>query len=107
VSTNICSRVREQECQRYSGIQRVGTAEARLGVSAVDCECLGNCPFFHDRMKNMPTASELLKQQYCHGDWASCARCMIFQDLGREAVPFDLFPDETDRAIEILEASRG
>lgn len=54
----------------------------------------------------MPTASELLKQQYCHGDWASCARCMIFQSLGREAVPFDLFPDEIDRAIEILEASR-
>lgn len=68
----------------------------------MECECLPGCPFFHDRMKNMPTASELLRQRFCKGDWASCARWMVFQSLGREAVPVDLFPDQADRARAIL-----
>ncbi|TLM70148.1 MAG: hypothetical protein FDZ70_09330 [Actinobacteria bacterium] len=73
----------------------------------MDCICLPACPFFNDRMKNMPSMSEVLKQQFCKGDWSSCARCMVFEALGREAVPPDLFPDETDRARAILDAARG
>jgi hypothetical protein len=56
-------------------------------------------------MKNMPTLSEVLKQQFCRGDWTSCARCMIFKELGREAIPPDLFPDEIERAREILDSA--
>lgn len=73
----------------------------------MSCECLETCPFFHDRMKNMPTMASVLKQQYCLGDWSACARCMVFIEFGREAVPSDLFPDETQRAIELLESLRG
>jgi len=72
----------------------------------MDCECLETCPFFHDRMKNMPTFAGLLKAQFCHDDWTSCARCMIVRELGREAVPLDLFPDQTDRAHSILDAAK-
>lgn len=71
----------------------------------MDCECLPDCPFFNDRMKNMPTMAEVLKQRFCHDDWESCARCMIFTSLGRVAVPADLFPDETARAHEILRSA--
>jgi hypothetical protein len=56
-------------------------------------------------MRNMPTMSEVLKHQFCTGDWERCARCMVFRQLGREAVPADLFPDETGRALEILESA--
>jgi len=76
-------------------------------VSDVECTCLEACPFFHDRMKNMPSMAGVLKQLFCTGDWKSCARCMVFSELGREAVPSDLFPDETDRANAILQAMRG
>lgn len=72
----------------------------------MECECLDACPFFHDRMKNMPTMAEVLKQQFCKGDWSSCARCMIVRELGRKAVPADLFPDEIGRAEEILRGAR-
>lgn len=72
----------------------------------MDCECLTTCPFFNDRMKNMPALSNILKARYCRGDWASCARCMIVQELGRDAVPGDLFPDETERAKEILRTTK-
>lgn len=68
----------------------------------MDCECLPQCPFFHDRMRNMPTMAEVLKQKFCKNDWSACARCMVFRGLGRDAVPYDLFPDETDRARRIL-----
>lgn len=72
----------------------------------MECQCLAGCPFFHDRMKNMPTTAELLKQRFCRAEWSSCARCMVFLALGRGAVPADLFPDEVDRAREILESAK-
>ena len=72
----------------------------------MSCECLPDCPFFHDRMKNMPTAAGVLKQQYCLDDWSRCARCTVFRELGREAVPPDLFPYETERAAETLDVHR-
>lgn len=68
----------------------------------MDCQCLKDCIFFNDRMKNMPSMSEVLKQQYCRGDWEHCARCVVFLALGREAVPKDLFPDELDRARRLV-----
>jgi hypothetical protein len=71
----------------------------------MDCECLALCPFFAGRMKNMPTTAELLKQQFCRGDWHSCARCTIVKALGRDAVPADLFPDDMERARRVLRAA--
>lgn len=70
----------------------------------MECECLPECPFFHDRMKHMPTTAEVLKQRYCRGDSGACARCLIVKALGREAVPADLFPHEVDRAQRLIAA---
>lgn len=68
-----------------------------------DCECLQGCPFFHDKMENMPAMSDILKKRYCHEDWVECARHQVFARLGREGVPSDLFPNQTDRVFVILE----
>ena len=38
-----------------------------------DCERLMTCPFFSDRMENMPKVAELIKQTFCHGDKTQCA----------------------------------
>lgn len=67
-----------------------------------DCECLPKCPFFHDRMSNMPSMADIYKTRYCLGDNFHCARYKIFQSLGREYVPEDLFPNELERALEML-----
>lgn len=69
-----------------------------------DCECLQRCPFFNDKMPNMPTIANLYKQRLCKGDFAKCARYMVFKGKGREQVPGDLFPDHVVRAKQILEA---
>jgi len=69
-----------------------------------ECERIQTCPFFNDKMKNMPATAELMKDKYCRGDFASCARYMVLKALGKEKVPSDLFPNETDRARRIISA---
>lgn len=65
-----------------------------------DCERLTTCPFFTGRMSNMPSVAELLKQSYCFGDKTQCARYQVVS-AGVPAPP-DLFPQQTERAREIL-----
>ncbi len=70
----------------------------------MDCECLPGCPFFHDKMENKPALANLMKKQYCQGDATDCARHRIFEVKGKDAVPSDLFPNQTERANQILGA---
>ena len=67
-----------------------------------DCECLPRCPFFNDKMANMPGMAAIQKRRYCQGDNTQCARHIVLKALGREKVPPDLFPSDTDRAKAIL-----
>lgn len=71
-----------------------------------DCECIGGCPFFNDKMEKKPAMSRLLKKKYCQGDYSSCARYMIFKSLGKPAVPGDLYPNMQDRAQQIIDSSK-
>jgi len=68
-----------------------------------ECECLPKCPFFNDKMAERPATAELMKKQYCRDDYESCARYVIFNKLGREQVPAELFPNQIDRAKQILQ----
>ena len=68
-----------------------------------ECECLPRCPFFNDKMLEiLPAMVEIYKQKYCHEDNALCARFMVFKVLGRERVPVDLYPNQVERAKQIL-----
>lgn len=67
-----------------------------------DCECLGTCLFFNDKMPQMPALSSMYKKTYCTGDNEGCARHMIARTLGRPRVPPDLYPNQTDRAKKII-----
>jgi hypothetical protein len=69
-----------------------------------DCVCLPKCVFFNDKMADMPATADRMKKRYCQGDNSNCARFMVFNTLGREKVPANLFPQNTDRAGEILAA---
>jgi len=70
-----------------------------------DCECLERCPFFNDKMANMPSMADMLKSRYCKGDWASCARHRVFLALGEEAVSGDLYPNQAADADKLIAAS--
>jgi hypothetical protein len=69
-----------------------------------ECECLGKCPFFNDRMANRPATAQILKNQYCLGDNKGCARYQVRKALGPELVPADLLPAQSDKVMGILAA---
>lgn len=66
-----------------------------------DCDFLALCPFFNDKMENMPSAADMMKKLYCKWNYSQCARYMVATALGREKIPADLFPSDASRA-EIL-----
>ena len=72
-----------------------------------DCECLPRCPFFHDKMENMPGMATILKNRYCRGDSSTCARHLVFRVAGSENVPGDLFPNENEKAHELVKELRA
>jgi len=67
-----------------------------------DCEFLENCLFFNDKLKNMPTASGMMKNMYCKWHHAKCSRYRIAIALGKSGVPDDMFPGDQLRANEML-----
>jgi len=71
-----------------------------------ECPLLPTCPFFNDMMANMPAMSEGMKKTFCRQAFLECARYMTCTTLGREQVPADMFPNEPDRARDIIDATR-
>ena len=66
------------------------------------CERLEKCPFFNDRMADMPATAAMFKKQFCEGDFMSCARRMVAVSLSPTQVPSNLFPNEIERARKII-----
>jgi hypothetical protein len=66
------------------------------------CEKLSPCPFFHENLPNMPSASDALKQRYCLGDPSGCARFQVSK--AGKSVPPDLFPNHQHRVAGIVRA---
>ena len=65
-----------------------------------NCEKLQACPFFTDKMANMPNTSKLMKQMYCFGDKMHCARYLV--NRAGIVVPLDLFPHDLERAQQMV-----
>lgn len=53
-------------------------------------------------MADMPAMASVMKKKYCQGDYSKCARYLVCMALGREKVPADLTPSQTDRAKLLL-----
>jgi len=64
------------------------------------CEKLHACPFFNNKLGEMPSVSNLLKQTYCLSAKEDCARYRV--SAAGHAVPDDLFPNDGARARVIL-----
>jgi len=71
------------------------------------CECLADCNFLNDRMKGLEEVAELFKRYYCRGDNSRCACHIIFKELGKEYVPWDLAPNKTGRANQLISFAKG
>ena len=69
------------------------------------CERLETCPFFTDRMAQMPSVSEMIKKSYCLEDKTKCARYHVSK--AGIPVPSDLFPNDVERAKQLLIENRS
>ena len=67
-----------------------------------ECEFITKCAFFSDRMKTLPTVAKMMKKRYCEGDKDECARYQLASTIGKNQVPSDLFPHQTDIANDII-----
>ncbi|MBU1076189.1 MAG: hypothetical protein KKH98_02780 [Spirochaetes bacterium] len=67
-----------------------------------DCPSLQGCPFFNDKMANMPAVADMIKRKHCKDAFTECARYMVSKALGKEHVPLDLFPNQHERAVELI-----
>jgi len=75
------------------------------GGEGTECPNIKGCPFFKDVLPHMPDTADILKREYClgHGKhYTQCARFMVAKALGREFVPKDLFPNQHERAKQII-----
>jgi hypothetical protein len=70
------------------------------------CPSLAKCPFFNDKMANMPAVADMIKKRYCLTDNADCARWMVRQALSPEKVPPNLYPKDSERAKAIIAAGQ-
>ena len=70
-----------------------------------ECELIANCIFFNDKMADMPSMASMMKSVYCKSDPDKCARMMIVKACGCGKVPPDLFPNQTDKAKELISKS--
>jgi UTP-glucose-1-phosphate uridylyltransferase len=66
------------------------------------CPVLEQCRFFNNVLENMPAISESLMEQYCLGDNTECARFFIFDEIGKEHLPDDVFPHEMEKAKKLV-----
>ena len=64
------------------------------------CEKLPKCPFFYDKLPNMPTMVEALKRTYCLSGGSGCARLQV--SVAGKPVPTDLFPNHTHRVAALI-----
>ena len=68
------------------------------------CEFVDGCPFFNDTMAEQRALADLYKQTLCRQDPTGCARYIVRTRLGKEAVPPDLYPNDLERADNLLRA---
>ncbi len=67
------------------------------------CPFADKCPFFGDKMKDLPLSAELFQDKYCDADFTKCARYEVRTKCGKEAVPANLYPNQRDRAEKLMD----
>jgi hypothetical protein len=72
----------------------------------MSCELMDCCQFFKDNMQGMPKTAEYIKHKLCFDNYEVCNRFRIFKELGKDSVPPDLDPDDTEQVQKILQCLR-
>jgi len=69
----------------------------------MDCENLGGCSFYNDKMPMDMGLGQIQKKRYCEGDKEQCARYKVASTIGKANVPTDLYPIMMERANKLID----
>lgn len=69
------------------------------------CELLSSCSFFVVEVKS-PALAEEFKRKYCNGNKEACSRYMIAKEVGLALIPPALYPNEYDKALDIIHGKK-
>jgi len=64
------------------------------------CTYCESCSFFTSDIGYSPELNHTMRQRFCYGDNAGCARMIAFLAIG-DNVPVDLLPSDIDRLAEL------
>ena len=70
-----------------------------------DCEQIEKCSFINDKLADKPATAEMYMKAYCRGGNVQCARFIVFSALGSGSVPSDLFPNQVEKAYDLINAT--
>ncbi len=65
------------------------------------CERLDICDFFKSEIK-IESIARRYKEKYCYTCKDACAIYMVYSSKGNEGIPSDLFPNEYDKALQLI-----
>ena len=65
------------------------------------CERLSFCDFFVSEIK-VESIAKRYKEKYCYSCKDACAIYMVFSAKGNDHIPTDLYPNEYDKALNII-----
>ncbi|RMH73864.1 MAG: hypothetical protein D6675_01560 [Gemmatimonadetes bacterium] len=68
-----------------------------------DCKYIEACPFFNEKLPNMPAMTKLIKKQYCHGNFTECARLIAYEATGIEVLPNTMYPNDSKAAQAFIQ----
>jgi len=68
-----------------------------------NCDLIDTCGVLNEYLAQMPTTAEVYKRMYCLRSFDKCARYMVVKSMGQGATPQDLLPNQTDRAMMIIQ----
>ena len=67
------------------------------------CPYHEKCPMFGNQIcVEFPPLTEKLKDQFCRGNFESCARKCVRETIGKEFVPIMMLPQQDSWARQIL-----
>ncbi|SMB91149.1 conserved hypothetical protein [Desulfonispora thiosulfatigenes DSM 11270] len=68
------------------------------------CEKAAKCPYANLELPLDQDASKKYADNYCFGDFNSCARLKVCNAIGKPNVPRDLYPDQHEAADALIKA---
>jgi len=83
----------------------IANAKTKKVEMAAVCECFSYCGLFNSGVARLPSTSKSFQEKFCTLNHFSCARYMVYKQLGKDLIPGDLFPNERGRALKLIEAA--